>query len=124
MSFIHSFRLCSGRTRRSAHVCHLQDHCKPHQLVPVPVPRPVSVATSDGLGLASQTTGLPCRFSTAHPLQLVFDWVDISSPQELKPGTYSLVTQYPRRSFSPDSTSTLQEAGLTAKQEAMFIQLQ
>ena len=67
---------------------------------------------------------MQCRFSMAHPLQLVFDWVDISSPEDLKPSSYSLVTQYPRRSFSPDSASTLQDAGLTAKQEAMFIQLQ
>ena len=65
-----------------------------------------------------------CRFSTLHALSLVFDWVDVSSPEDLKPGTYSLVTQYPKRSFAPGTPGTLADSGLTAKQEAMFIQLQ
>ena len=65
-----------------------------------------------------------CRFSKEHSLQLLFDWVDVNSPDDLKPGSYNLVTQYPKRSFSPASSASLQDSGLTAKQEAMFIQLQ
>ena len=63
------------------------------------------------------------RFRSSHVLQLIFDWVDVNSPQDLTPGSYSLVTQYPRRSFAPGAAGSLADAGLTSKQEAMFIQL-
>ena len=64
-----------------------------------------------------------CRFHSSHALQLVFDWVDVNSPEDLRPGSYSLVTQYPKRQFLPEATDSLADAGLTSKQEAMFIQL-
>ena len=41
--------------------------------------------------------------------------------QIIRPGRYTLVTQYPRRQLQPQSAGTLQEAGLTEKQEALFL---
>ena len=90
---------------------------------------PAQVA-AELLGSRVQGSGYPeplwgvCRFSSTHALQGVFDWVDLNASDSLQPGSYNLVTQYPKRTFLPSTAGSLADAGLTAKQEAMFIQLQ
>ncbi|CAK9188103.1 unnamed protein product [Ilex paraguariensis] len=62
------------------------------------------------------------RFIKSDKLQYLFDFIDIG--RGVKPGTYRLVRPYPRRSFSGgESALTLNELGLTSKQEALFLEL-
>ncbi|XP_038688011.1 plant UBX domain-containing protein 8-like isoform X2 [Tripterygium wilfordii] len=62
------------------------------------------------------------RFLKSDKLQSLFDFIDIG--RGVKPGTYRLVRPYPRRAFSVgDSALTLNELGLTSKQEALFLEL-
>jgi hypothetical protein len=56
-------------------------------------------------------------------LQTLFDWVDITVAPDIKPGTYHLMSQFPRRQLQAQSAETLQEAGLTEKQEALFLNI-
>ncbi|GMJ06187.1 hypothetical protein like AT4G23040 [Hibiscus trionum] len=62
------------------------------------------------------------RFLKSDRLQSLFDFIDIG--RGVKPGTYRLVRPYPRRAFSDgESSLTLNELGLTSKQEALFLEL-
>ncbi|KAL3499402.1 hypothetical protein ACH5RR_038495 [Cinchona calisaya] len=62
------------------------------------------------------------RFLKSDRLQCLFDFIDIS--RAVKPGKYRLVRPYPRRAFSDtESALTLNELGLTSKQEALFLEL-
>ncbi|XP_038725700.1 plant UBX domain-containing protein 8-like [Tripterygium wilfordii] len=61
-------------------------------------------------------------FLKSDKLQVLFDFIDIG--RGVKPGTYRLVRPYPRRAFSDgESALTLNELGLTSKQEALFLEL-
>ncbi|KAK4435275.1 Plant UBX domain-containing protein 8 [Sesamum alatum] len=62
------------------------------------------------------------RFRNSDKLQYLFDFIDVG--RAVKPGSYRLVRPYPRRAFSDgESTSTLNELGLTSKQEALYLEL-
>ncbi|KAF8379434.1 hypothetical protein HHK36_028869 [Tetracentron sinense] len=62
------------------------------------------------------------RFLKSDKLQFLFDFVDVG--RVVKPRTYRLVRPYPRRAFSDgESALTLNELGLTSKQEALFLEL-
>ncbi|XVF51549.1 hypothetical protein PTKIN_Ptkin04bG0193500 [Pterospermum kingtungense] len=62
------------------------------------------------------------RFLKSDRLQSLYDFIDIG--KGVKPGTYRLVRPYPRRAFSDgESSLTLNELGLTSKQEALFLEL-
>ncbi|CAI9759410.1 unnamed protein product [Fraxinus pennsylvanica] len=59
------------------------------------------------------------RFLKSDNLQYLFDFIDVG--RVVKPGTYRLVRPYPRRAFTVgDNTSTMNELGLTSKQEALL----
>ena len=81
------------------------------------------------------------RFSSTDRLQAVFDFVDVQSAGDgggggggdgndgggggIQPGSYSLATAYPRRVLQDGPAAraqTLAEAGLSAKQEALFLE--
>ncbi|KAL2543496.1 Plant UBX domain-containing protein 8 [Forsythia ovata] len=60
------------------------------------------------------------RFLKSDKLQYLFDFIDVG--RGVKPGSYRLVRPYPRRAFSDgESNSTLNELGLTSKQEALYL---
>ncbi|KAJ6971383.1 hypothetical protein NC653_032023 [Populus alba x Populus x berolinensis] len=62
------------------------------------------------------------RFLKSDKLQLLFDFIDVG--RAVKPGTYRVVRPYPRRAFSvSDISLSLNELGLTNKQEALFLEL-
>ncbi|KAL5565528.1 hypothetical protein UlMin_028692 [Ulmus minor] len=62
------------------------------------------------------------RFLKSDKLKLVFDFIDTHGV--VKAGCYRVVRAFPRRAFSLDnSLSTLNELGLTNKQEALFLEL-
>ncbi|KAL3498781.1 hypothetical protein ACH5RR_041513 [Cinchona calisaya] len=62
------------------------------------------------------------RFLKTDKLQYLFDFIDVS--RVVKPGKYRLVRPYPRQAFSDgESALTLNELGLTSKQEALFLEL-
>uniref|UniRef100_A0A6M2E7A7 UBX domain-containing protein n=1 Tax=Populus davidiana TaxID=266767 RepID=A0A6M2E7A7_9ROSI len=62
------------------------------------------------------------RFLKSDKLQLLFDFIDVG--RAVKPGTYRVVRPYPRRVFSASDISlSLNELGLTNKQEALFLEL-
>ncbi|KAL1201636.1 Plant UBX domain-containing protein 13 [Cardamine amara subsp. amara] len=62
------------------------------------------------------------RFLKSDKLQSLLDFVDIC--RVVKPNTYRLVRPYPRHAFGDgESSSTLNEIGLTSKQEALFLEL-
>lgn len=65
------------------------------------------------------------RFNTADKLQSVFDFVDVSNKEsgEVIPGSYNLVSQFPRRVFEEGGEKSLADAGLVSKQEALFIEM-
>lgn len=49
--------------------------------------------------------------------------MDVQAAGELKPGTYRLVTQYPRRVYTADLKQSLEDVGLNQKQEAVFLEM-
>lgn len=62
------------------------------------------------------------RFMRTDKLKYLFDFMDVG--RVVKPTTYRLVRPYPRRAFSDgESELTLNELGLTSKQEALFLEL-
>ncbi|XP_021735909.1 plant UBX domain-containing protein 8-like [Chenopodium quinoa] len=62
------------------------------------------------------------RFLKSDKLQSLFDFVDIG--KAVKPGSYRLVRPYPRQAFSSGECNvTLNDLGLTSKQEALFLEL-
>ncbi|KAK6239901.1 hypothetical protein QUC31_005370 [Theobroma cacao] len=61
------------------------------------------------------------RFLKSDKLQLLFDFIDIS--KVVKPVTYRLVRPYPRHAFGANDCSlSLNQLGLTGKQEALFLE--
>ncbi|KAM1024843.1 hypothetical protein ACFX15_037390 [Malus domestica] len=61
------------------------------------------------------------RFLRTDKLQSLFDFIDIG--RRVKPGSYRVVRPFPRRAFSEgESALTLNELGLTSKQEALFLE--
>lgn len=65
-----------------------------------------------------------CRFSKSNNVGSLFDLVDVEAKPDIKPGTYNLVTQFPRRVISRDQAAgSLEAAGLNQRQEAVFIEL-
>ena len=76
------------------------------------------------------------RASHSSTLQLLFDFVDSKGGSGMAPGSYSLVTQYPRRVFAPPAASaaaaaaaaaagpepTVQAAGLAGPREVLFLE--
>ncbi|KAJ8555728.1 hypothetical protein K7X08_013224 [Anisodus acutangulus] len=61
------------------------------------------------------------HFLKSDRLQSLFDYIDVG--RVVKPGTYRLVRPYPRRAFSDgESTLSLDDLGLTSKQEALFLE--
>ena len=65
---------------------------------------------------------LLCSFLTSHTIGDLFDFVDVNGAPDYKPGTYRLVTQFPRKTLGSDLQLTMAEAGLTQKQEALFLE--
>uniref|UniRef100_A0A0C9QM09 TSA: Wollemia nobilis Ref_Wollemi_Transcript_25401_2356 transcribed RNA sequence n=1 Tax=Wollemia nobilis TaxID=56998 RepID=A0A0C9QM09_9CONI len=62
------------------------------------------------------------RFLKSDRLQSLFDFIDVGGG--VKPGTYRLVRQYPRRAFTDvEQGSSLSDLGLMSKQEALFLEL-
>lgn len=62
------------------------------------------------------------RFLKSDKLQFLFDFIDVGGG--IKPGTYRLARPYPRRAFSNEErASTLNDLGLTSKQEALYLEL-
>ncbi|ESQ38310.1 hypothetical protein EUTSA_v10028549mg [Eutrema salsugineum] len=62
------------------------------------------------------------RFLKSDKLQSLFDFIDIA--RVVKPKTYRLVRPYPRHAFGDgESESTLNDVGLSSKQEALFLEL-
>lgn len=59
------------------------------------------------------------------PLQAVFDFVDVQSGGgDILPGSYHLATSFPRRVLEDGAAGqSLADAGLTARQEALFLEL-
>lgn len=55
-------------------------------------------------------------------METLFDWVDVNVGPDIKAGMYRLVAPFPRRQLQPGSTASLEEAGLTQKQEALFLE--
>lgn len=74
----------------------------------------------------SLRTPLPCCSpSPPLPTQAVFDFVDVQSGAEgeTRPGSYHLATSYPRRVLEDGAgAQTLADVGLTARQEALFLE--
>ena len=61
----------------------------------------------------------------AGQLQVVFDFADAHGASGLLPGQYSLVTQYPRRVFSPQQAEQqLGAVGLQGPREVLFLEPQ
>ncbi|XP_023752806.1 plant UBX domain-containing protein 8 [Lactuca sativa] len=61
------------------------------------------------------------RFLRTDKLQYLFNFIDVA--RVVKPGSYRLVRPYPRRAFSDgESSLTLDELGLSSKQEALFLE--
>jgi len=69
------------------------------------------------------------RFRSGDLLSAVFDFVDItaskeeSGASEVQPGSYNLVSQFPRRVFQDGGVDTLAEVDLAHKQEAFFVEI-
>ncbi|OMP00518.1 hypothetical protein COLO4_12615 [Corchorus olitorius] len=61
------------------------------------------------------------HFLKSNKLQVLYDFIDIG--KVAKPGTYRLVRPYPRHAFSAgDCSLTLNQLGLSGKQEALFLE--
>jgi hypothetical protein len=63
------------------------------------------------------------RFFKTHPLQAIFSF--LVSLEHLEAGTFRLAAQYPRRLFEnhAEGAPTLEAAGLTQKQEQLFVEM-
>lgn len=53
----------------------------------------------------------------------LFDYVDVEAKPDVRPRTYNLVTQFPRRVIAHDKPGSLNAAGLQHNHEALFIEL-
>ena len=62
------------------------------------------------------------RFTEQDPVRCLFDWVDLQSQgSEVVPGSYALVTQYPRAVYKESHKGSLGEAGFK-RQQAFLIE--
>lgn len=62
------------------------------------------------------------RFRRSDPFSKLFDFVDVSAAPDFRPGQYRLVTQFPRRVFELKTRGSLEDGGLSQKQEAVFLE--
>lgn len=62
------------------------------------------------------------RFLRSDPLQAVFDYIDVTCSSTIAPGSYSLVTQYPRKVLVQGTPGSLQQTGVDSDQ-AFFLEL-
>jgi hypothetical protein len=55
-------------------------------------------------------------------MQVLFDFIDVDN--SFKPGSYRLINSFPRRVLEAKACTgkTLQDVGLTSKQEALFLE--
>ena len=76
------------------------------------------------LGLLEMHVMPRCRFRCADQLASLFDAIDVHTQgQELSPGSYRLVAQFPRRVFSEGTPGSLRDVGLAqSKQETVLIE--
>lgn len=68
---------------------------------------------------------LPLLFEQtfAPPSQVMLDYVDSRGASRLPPGSYALVTQYPRRVFLPEQAGeSLGALGLEGPREVLFLE--
>ena len=63
------------------------------------------------------------RFRLTEPLQAMYNYVESCGAGGLRPATYRLVMQYPRRVFAPGSAQTLHEAGLSPGQNVFLLEV-
>ena len=65
-----------------------------------------------------------CRFRCTDQLQSLFDVIDVHTQgQNLLPGTYRIVAQFPRRVFTEGTSGSLRDVGLAqAKQETVLLE--
>lgn len=102
------------------HALDLNPHPKPLCACSSPPPRPRPSACQVRLPDGSRQGR---RFRRTDPLQSVFDFVDVKqkdAPAAPRPGTYSLVAQFPRRTFADGAAGSLQDAGFTTD-TALFL---
>lgn len=64
-----------------------------------------------------------CRFARGDRLTALFDYVDVQAKGQLMPNSYRLVMQYPRKVLAAEAGMSLSDAGLTQKQEAVFVEM-
>ena len=70
----------------------------------------------------TEMTTRVCRFLKTHPLHALFDFIDLQNRDgDIRPGTYTINTQYPRREFSEGQSGSLADNGLSSKQEAVLL---
>ncbi|KAK9842580.1 hypothetical protein WJX81_007176 [Elliptochloris bilobata] len=63
------------------------------------------------------------RFLSGAPLAALFAWMDTElADPALPPGAFRLVTQFPRRVLEHAAPGTLADAGLSQRQEAVFVE--
>jgi len=72
----------------------------------------------------SDQSGVNCRFRFTDQLDSLFDAIDVHTQgQNLPPGSYRCVAQYPRRVFTEGTPGSLRDVGLAqAKQETVLIE--
>jgi len=96
------------------------------------LPKEPPLGDADAVQIVVRMPGggrLQRRFRSGDLLSAVFDFVDItaskeeSGASEVHPGSYNLVSQFPRRVFQDGGVDTLAEVDLAHKQEAFFIEM-
>ena len=71
---------------------------------------------------AANMNSCGCRFLRTHPMQALFDFIDLQNKDgDIRPGTYTISTQFPRREFAEGQSGSLADNGLSAKQEAVLL---
>jgi hypothetical protein len=107
----------SERLERQALVDQLEEKRRRLPAEPLPedpVARTLVVRLPSGLRLKR-------RFSKVDSISSVFDFVDVQEDTELRPGSYQLLTNFPRRVFRADDTRSMEELGFSS-QEALFVE--
>jgi hypothetical protein len=100
------------------------------------LPKEPPVGDADAVQIVVRMPGggrLQRRFRSGNFLSAVFDFVDVtvskqeadtpSSTSVLQPGSYNLVSQFPRRVFEDSGVDTLAEVDLAHKQEALWVEI-
>ncbi|WPT10792.1 Plant UBX domain-containing protein 13 [Picochlorum sp. SENEW3] len=63
------------------------------------------------------------RFSKKDSIQSAFDFVDVEGgATDVLPGTYNLVSQFPRKVYGHTHQGTFEDSDFTHKQEALFVE--